>query len=248
MQTIYIGNTLINDIYLDNKRMDDVLMGLAQIPQNGLVAWYDASNTASYPGSGTTWTDISPSAGSGTIVGSPTFNNTTKLFTFAGSQRVDLSLFLPSGQATYSYFVIAKATGGSVTQVFGQGTETTDRRGFMIRHTGFFGFNGLNNDINNPTGMEVSNNQLKSIAFTLDKNAASALRFYLNGTFISTGNTNAGSSNLNLGTTAARIGTNAANGEGFDGDIGVCMAYNRVLTDLEISQINEYYSTKYTLV
>ena len=220
------------------------------IPTNGLVAWYDASDASSYPGSGTTWTDISGNGGTGTIVGSPSFNSTTKLFTFSGGQRVDLTQFLTSGQATYSYYVVASSANNGTTQLFGQGTEANNQRAFIIRLSGYFGFNGYNNDANTPAGMTVSNNTLKGIALTMDNDAANqsqALRFYLNGSFVTTTGTSAGATNLNVGTTA-RIGSNAGNGELFSGDIGVCIAYNRVLTDAEITQINTYYATKYTLV
>jgi hypothetical protein len=253
MQTVYVGNTLINDVMLGSQRMDDViqLIPSSPIPTSGLVAWYDASNVSSYPGSGTTWTDISPSTGSGTIVGSPSFNSTTKLFTFNGStQRVDLTQFLTAGQPTYSYYVVASSGNAGTTQVFGQGTESNNQRAFVIRISGYYGFNGYNNDANTPTSMNVGNNTLKGIALTMDNDAANqsaAVRFYLNGSFVTTSGTTTGASNLNVGTTA-RIASNAGNGELFSGDIGVCIAYNRVLSDAEITQINDYYATKYTLV
>ena len=253
MQTVYIGNTLINDVYLGSQRVDDVIQPISSsspIPTSGLVAWYDASNASSYPGTGTTWTDLSPLAGTGTIVGSPTFNSTTKLFTFSSSQRVDLTQFLTAGQPTYSYYVVANAGNNGTTQVFGQGTEANNQRAFMIRISGYFGFNGYNNDNNTPSGMNVATSTLKGIALTMDNDAANqsqALRFYLNGSFVTTSGTTGGATNLNVGTTA-RIASNAGNGELFNGEIGVCIAYNRVLSDAEITTINTYYATKYTLV
>jgi hypothetical protein len=54
-------------------------MGVAynsgSIITNGLVLCLDAANSKSYPGSGTTWTDLSGNARNGTINGSPTFTN-----------------------------------------------------------------------------------------------------------------------------------------------------------------------------
>lgn len=52
-------------------------MGLSHSPRivtNGLVLALDAGNTKSYPGSGTTWTDLSGSALNGTLNG-PTYNS-----------------------------------------------------------------------------------------------------------------------------------------------------------------------------
>ena len=46
------------------------------IVKNGLVLWLDAANTKSYPGSGTTWTDLSGNNNSGSLVNGPTFSST----------------------------------------------------------------------------------------------------------------------------------------------------------------------------
>lgn len=238
IETALLGSTIVEPNFLSSP-----------IPTDGLVAWYDASNTTSYPGSGTTWYDLSPLQGSGSLIGTPTFDTGSKWFTFNGTtQRVNLTQFLPASQTTYSYYVVAKSVNAGTTQVFGQGLESNNRRGFMIRISGFYGFNGYNNDNNTPTSMNVANNALKGIGLTMNTKAATqsqALRFYLNGSFVTTSGTTGGATNLNLGTTA-RIGSNAGNTELFNGSIAVCIAYNRVLTDTEMSVINSYYATKYT--
>jgi hypothetical protein len=250
-EAVFLGSHQIGQAFLGEQRAVFNQHGFdtGSIPTIGLVAWYDATNVASYPGTGATWTDISPSAGSGTIVGSPSFNNTTKLFTFNGSsQRVDLTQIYSEGQQTYTYYVVASAANSGTTMVFGQATEGIDRRALMIRFDGYFGFNGYANDNNNPTNMIVANNTLKGIGLSMNTQAANqneALRFYLNGTFQSTSGTTGGASSLNMGANA-KIGANGGNGELFAGDIGVCIAYNRVLSDAEMTQINDFYATKYT--
>jgi hypothetical protein len=53
-------------------------MGLAHSPStvmNGLVLCLDAGNTKSYPGSGTTWTDLSGLGNTGTLTNGPTFSS-----------------------------------------------------------------------------------------------------------------------------------------------------------------------------
>ena len=45
------------------------------IVTSGLQLCLDAANTKSYPGSGTTWTDLSGNSNNGTLTGSPTFNS-----------------------------------------------------------------------------------------------------------------------------------------------------------------------------
>lgn len=56
---------------------------------NGLVLALNANATNSYPGSGTTWTDLSSSAASYTSSSLPTFSSTSpKSFTFNGSSNL----------------------------------------------------------------------------------------------------------------------------------------------------------------
>jgi hypothetical protein len=53
-------------------------MGISGGPdmiQDGLVLSLDASDRNSYPGSGTTWTDLSGNGNNGTLVNGPTFNS-----------------------------------------------------------------------------------------------------------------------------------------------------------------------------
>ena len=53
-------------------------MTLAHSPSivtNGLVLYLDAANRRSYPGSGTTWSDLSGNGNNGTLTGGPTFSN-----------------------------------------------------------------------------------------------------------------------------------------------------------------------------
>ena len=45
------------------------------IVTNGLVLYLDAANTKSYPGSGTSWLDLSKNGNNGTLVGGPTFSS-----------------------------------------------------------------------------------------------------------------------------------------------------------------------------
>ena len=46
-----------------------------KIVTDGLVLYLDAANTKSYPGSGTTWTDVSRGGNNGTLTNGPTFNS-----------------------------------------------------------------------------------------------------------------------------------------------------------------------------
>ena len=65
-----------------------------KIVTNGLVLALDAANRISYPGSGTSWYDLSGNANNGTIVNSPTFNNENKgtvVFSNVANQAISVS-------------------------------------------------------------------------------------------------------------------------------------------------------------
>ena len=49
--------------------------GGPDISENGMVLYLDASNTRSYPGSGTTWTDLSGNSNNFSLVNGPTFSS-----------------------------------------------------------------------------------------------------------------------------------------------------------------------------
>jgi len=51
---------------------------------NGLVLHLDAGNTASYPGTGTSWTDLSGSGNNGTLLNGVGYNSTDKSLIFDG--------------------------------------------------------------------------------------------------------------------------------------------------------------------
>lgn len=52
---------------------------------SGLTMWLDANNPASYPGSGTTWIDLSGNGADQTLVGAPTFTSgSPSYFSFDG--------------------------------------------------------------------------------------------------------------------------------------------------------------------
>jgi hypothetical protein len=78
------------------------------IVTNGLIIQLDASNATSYPGSGTTWFDIT-STNNGTLTNGPTFTSSApKYFNFDG---VDDYVNIPDVAA------IRPSIGGSVTGI-----------------------------------------------------------------------------------------------------------------------------------
>lgn len=60
---------------LQNYNAQKGRFGITSPVQNGMILQLDAANPASYPGTGTAWTDISSYGNNGTLVNGPTFNS-----------------------------------------------------------------------------------------------------------------------------------------------------------------------------
>lgn len=58
------------------------------IVTNGLSMWLDANDPASYPGSGTTWSDLSGNGADQTLIGAPTYTGgSASYFSFNGASQ-----------------------------------------------------------------------------------------------------------------------------------------------------------------
>ena len=83
------------------------------IVRDGLVFHVDGANTKSYPGSGTTWFDLSGNSNNATLTGSPTFNS-------AGYFDLD-------GTDDYAAVTIATGTTRTVNHWFRQNSSGSSR-------------------------------------------------------------------------------------------------------------------------
>ena len=111
-------------------------MGLAHSPSivtDGLKVCFDAANPKSYPGSGTTWYDLSGNDNHGTLLNSPTFNSDKGgCFVFDGTNdRISFTLVatktvcfwgrLASGFADLAALVASSANGDGSLRVRSEG-------------------------------------------------------------------------------------------------------------------------------
>ena len=108
-------------------------MGLAHSPRivtNGLVLCLDAGNTKSYPGSGTTWTDISRNGNNGTLTNGPTFSSANKgAIVCDGTDDyivlpTSASLNFTTGDFAFDCWFLTDVIANSLT-IFGIPTNTT---------------------------------------------------------------------------------------------------------------------------
>jgi hypothetical protein len=77
-----------------------------QIVTSGLVLYLDAGNVKSYPGSGTTWTDLSGNGNNGTLINEPTYSSTNSgSFVFDGSNNVSITGSITVSEVTFSVWL-----------------------------------------------------------------------------------------------------------------------------------------------
>ena len=123
-----------------------------EVVEDGLVLALDAGNSKSYPGSGTTWTDLSGNGNTGTLTnmdGSNLNSANGGSFTFDGSNEYT--------QLPTTTLLRASATISSWINITDFTTGKTSTGRVFIRRTGF-NFNGLVAFYNGGYSFEVNTN------------------------------------------------------------------------------------------
>lgn len=219
-------------------------MGLghgAGVVRSGLVLYVDAANKKSYPGTGTTWTDLSGNSNNGTLINGPTYNaaNNGSMF-FDGVNDhavVSSSASIPYGSTTRTvsvWFYTNTTTWIADTNTLFFYGAASPGNAFGIDMSSYpnievFTWGGGGRDLTFST--TYSQVGWKNIAVSYD--GATTILIYENGTFTQT---------LTLGsacnTTSSSVYIGALNpsimSSYFDGNISQTSIYNRALTATEI--------------
>jgi hypothetical protein len=201
-------------------------MGLAHSPRivtNGLVLCLDAANLKSYPGSGTTWTNIIGSENNGILQNSPTFETTNGgRFLLNGTNQYITSAFATtSGQAvTYCGWLYSTET----TATYRNFIDTVGSRPMIWWETS----GKIEFDAGLYTTTDVYRNQWVYVTLSKPSGTSSA-SYYVNGILVGTGSTYS---------TAAATTTwfNRAAAQTWKGYSSTIQVYNRALTAEEIAQ------------
>jgi hypothetical protein len=221
-------------------------MSLSHSPRivtNGLVLAFDAGNTKSYPGSGTTWTDLSGNSNTGTLTGGPTYSSTNGgAIVFDGIN--DYVLVSSSASIPYS------STARTVSIWFYTNTTTWAAD---VNNLFFYGSSGNGNsfgiDFSTYPSMEVwtyggagrdltfsttySQVGWKNITVTYD--GATTILIYENGTFTQTLTLVAACTTPSSSVYIGSLDPSIVSGY-YDGNIAQVSIYNRALTAAEVLQ------------
>ena len=210
------------------------------IVTNGLVLYYDFSNPASYPGTGTAITDLSTAANNGTVV-----------------NDYGAISYVADGQT--SYFNWSTNAGGSGSNQFGGSIHTASTNVYQdftmvfqpdFTVSGIAGLFGIPNDKSMRfynAGWEAPN------PGNGDDWASSLTTFYINGTASNqavAGWTVMGGTTTNpafSGPTQLYVGTSGYENRNMQGKIAVVLMYDRTLTAQEQLQNFDYFKSRFGL-
>ena len=183
---------------------------------DGLVLHLDAANTNSYPGSGTTWTDISGKGHNGTLTNGPTFNSGDMgTIVFDGSNdTVTLSansdFDFGTGDLTIEGFFNKSATTANLTLVCSENYYANGYNGnWIIRITNantiaFASYDGKSNEEYSEFSAPTTSGKWYHFAFVREGTGSNESKFYLNGVVAGSGTiskslSNAGNEGLRIG-------------------------------------------------
>ena len=234
---------IIQGVTLSNATVYD-----ASFNSKDALLYVDAGNTASYPGSGTTWTDLSGRANNATLVGSPGYTSSPGYFTFNGLGSNYASTTASKFNITYTgktVFVAARMTAvvaGAFRGLFGTNSGTRNFNTYIYSpssgvyqiHYSAGGGGGFSNNLS------ITTNQWFII--TVTHTTGGLVSYYLNGQPVGT----------NTGITFTQYTSNAGEyvalcDNYWYGDIGVCSVYGRALSGDEIKQNFNALKTRYGL-
>ena len=222
-------------------------MGLSHSPlivTDGLVFCVDAANNRSYPGTGTTLTDIA-GVSNGTLTNGPTFDSAN-----GGSIVLDGS----NDEIICGNDASIQITEGTISAWFAANDGNTIYRGIIAKQDAWglfvyndeliaFDWNGGASGSRRHTGIDVGNGAWNNAVLTFTETTGSPssnAKIYLNGDLVLTTTVKHSHQNNSL-----QLGeANAA--QHLSGKISQASVYNRVLTPDEVRQNYEATVGRYT--
>lgn len=214
------------------------------IVTNGLILYLDASNTKSYPGTNTTWRDLTGSTITGSLVNGPTFSSTNSgVITFDGTNdyvQVSDNANLRSSSGTYSiWFNCTGTASGSSTNsaVLYKADTVGSFNGYIIlARTTQVVVSVKTADTGYTLGGYSATGWVNA---TLVNSAGTSFSVYINGVLRGTQATAA----VTISSEPMRIGIGLDSfWANFQGNVPIVSIYNRALTDNEVLQ--NYNATK----
>lgn len=213
------------------------------IVREGMVLYLDAGNTKSYPGSGTTWADLSGNGNTGTLTNGPTYNSANGgSIVFDGvDDYVSESNFLSkisSGFTLVAWVNFTNASSPSNQKIIhiqnGQPEVNIDNYNGGSGNPKLHFYTAASGSGNNimTSGEDIVNNTWYNVVGVYDDNTKFKY-IYVNGTIKNSGTTTV---KISWPNSVAWIGRRLDTSEPFNGRISSVKIYNRALTATEVLQ------------
>jgi hypothetical protein len=198
------------------------------IVTSGFVMHLDAGNAASYPGSGTAWTDLTVNGNNGTLTNGPTYSAAD------GGQIVfdGVNDFVGCGNAAGLQLSVL-----TLEIWFRADNTNSNYRGILVKELawGFYLFNNTLGSYDWPsvtfqsTGINAGDNTWRQAVLTIA--AGGAATIYVNGSSVLTY-----SASVSSQTNEVRIGGAIAASQFMSGSTAIARIYNRELSASEVTQ------------
>jgi hypothetical protein len=220
----------------------DQITGGTGIVTSGLLLNLDATKSSSYPGSGTTWTDLSSNADNGTLVGSPTYTASPGYFTLGVGKYASTGVINSAlTAATFISWIYPTQTQNSYTGIIfnrnGYGGATAYATGMDLYTSNSVGYhwndNGATYGWN--SGLYAPNNAWSMIAITVNSTTATAYLCQASGITTAT-NTTSHTSTLSGLSFYVGVEPYDTTGRAFVGRISQALVYNTTLSSTDITQ------------
>ena len=206
------------------------------IVKNGLIFDLDVAKRDCYPGSGTVIREITGTNVIGTLINGPTFSlNNGGSITFDGTDdyvRINPNNIQPSAELSIESWFNSFGSNSRVQGIF----YANYGLGLRLNPTGQMHSRVNSGEVSyqNTTTTTYFNNRWNHVVLTINSTQA---KLYINSSFLEQYSISYSGSNIN----SASIGgfgsdVNDSANRGFYGNVSVCRAYNKVLTDQEVLQ------------
>ena len=204
------------------------------IVTSGLILNLDAGNSSSYPGSGTTWTDLSGSGNNGTLVNGPTYSSADGgSIVFDGTNDLVTTTLTSGTSFTWCCWFKTDVLSNGYRNIISIRTNN-----YMLMllddNTNYLGFWSpdaftTGSTLNTP---QLSTNTWYFVTFVREgNNVTSGYKAYLNGSFSGSANTGTWSSSDPI-----IIGGRTDTSQYLNGNISNVQIYNRALSASEVAQ------------
>ena len=216
----------------------------------GLILHLDAGDSRSYPGSGTTWTDLSGNGNNGDLdagnMGSTNYSTSDGgYFNFDGTNEyVDVSGSTTVSDATFLAWIRLDDLSQTINTgiIFSRSdTATTGMNLYATAEQVGYHWNDAANTYQWSSGLTVPNQEWCMVALTVTSSVATAYLFRSSGTTSATNTVTHGSTTLD----AIRVGADEEADRYLDGSISVATVYNRALSLSELGTNFDAFKGRY---